>query len=240
MPLQEGRVSVITAEPRCRHPACWVTCGPGGLRRPAAVDDGPQLRRDGLPATSPTSSTRSCSKAAQEQRPWWAVAQHYEREFRPRLRDPRLPAANSGTPRHRPPFHVDDRLDRQTAGFQCRVRREAGRRYRLPPTRTTGSCPSSADDLQAASGPCRRRCSNAIPRLRTVEGRQTGEPAWGSPWGPAGLAPGVLGDGRVLPREQFDIHGGGIDLIFPHHENELAQSKAAGTRSRGTGCTTPG
>lgn len=38
--------------------------------------------------------------------------------------------------------------------------------------------------------------------------------------------------------DEFDIHGGGLDLRFPHHENELAQSTAAGTASRGTGCTT--
>ena len=37
----------------------------------------------------------------------------------------------------------------------------------------------------------------------------------------------------------FEIHGGGSDLIFPHHENEVAQSEAArGSRSRGSGCTT--
>jgi cysteinyl-tRNA synthetase len=57
-----------------------------------------------------------------------------------------------------------------------------------------------------------------------------GEPTWDSPWGPG--RPGwhtecvvmsldLLGDG-------FDIHGGGIDLIFPHHENERAQAVAQG------------
>ena len=53
-----------------------------------------------------------------------------------------------------------------------------------------------------------------------------GEPGWASPWGRgrpgwhiecSAMAKDILG-------EQFDIHGGGIDLIFPHHENELAQS----------------
>ncbi len=57
-----------------------------------------------------------------------------------------------------------------------------------------------------------------------------GEPTWESPWGPG--RPGwhtecvvmsldLLGDG-------FDLHGGAIDLIFPHHENERAQAVAAG------------
>ncbi len=55
-----------------------------------------------------------------------------------------------------------------------------------------------------------------------------GEPAWESPWGPgrpgwhiecSAMSLGYLG-------ETFDLHGGGIDLIFPHHENEIAQSEA--------------
>lgn len=55
-----------------------------------------------------------------------------------------------------------------------------------------------------------------------------GEPAWDSPWGPG--RPGwhiecsVMSD-RYLGMG-FDIHGGGSDLIFPHHENEIAQSEA--------------
>jgi cysteinyl-tRNA synthetase len=57
-----------------------------------------------------------------------------------------------------------------------------------------------------------------------------GEPFWQTPWGPG--RPGWHVEcsamaGKYLG-EQFDIHGGGLDLIFPHHENEIAQSKAAG------------
>ena len=40
--------------------------------------------------------------------------------------------------------------------------------------------------------------------------------------------------------DAFDIHGGGVDLRFPHHENEQAQSRAAGLAFAPTGCTTPG
>jgi len=59
-----------------------------------------------------------------------------------------------------------------------------------------------------------------------------GEPAWDAPWmrGRPGwhiecvaMSLGILGDG-------FDIHGGGSDLIFPHHENERAEAEAAGHR----------
>ena len=57
-----------------------------------------------------------------------------------------------------------------------------------------------------------------------------GEPSWPTPWGAgrpgwhlecSAMAQAYLG-------ESFDIHGGGLDLIFPHHENEIAQSEAAG------------
>ena len=56
-----------------------------------------------------------------------------------------------------------------------------------------------------------------------------GEPTWDSPWGPgrpgwhiecSAMAERYLGMG-------FDIHGGGLDLVFPHHENEVAQSEGA-------------
>jgi cysteinyl-tRNA synthetase len=61
------------------------------------------------------------------------------------------------------------------------------------------------------------------------KGAKPGEPTWDSPWGPgrpgwhiecSAMAGKYLGCG-------FDIHGGGEDLIFPHHENEIAQSEGA-------------
>jgi cysteinyl-tRNA synthetase len=55
-----------------------------------------------------------------------------------------------------------------------------------------------------------------------------GEPAWESPWGPG--RPGWHIECSVMSiehlGEQIDIHGGGNDLIFPHHENEIAQSES--------------
>ncbi len=61
------------------------------------------------------------------------------------------------------------------------------------------------------------------------KGAKPGEPSWPSPWGPgrpgwhiecSAMAMKYLG-------ETFDFHGGGQDLVFPHHENEIAQSEAA-------------
>lgn len=57
----------------------------------------------------------------------------------------------------------------------------------------------------------------------------TGEPGWDSPWGRG--RPGWHIECSAMSwqhlGEVFDIHGGGIDLLFPHHENELAQSRCA-------------
>lgn len=65
------------------------------------------------------------------------------------------------------------------------------------------------------------------------KGAKPGEPAdaaWASPWGPG--RPGWHIECSAMSRRylgpEFDIHGGGLDLRFPHHENELAQSTAAG------------
>ncbi|WP_007023097.1 cysteine--tRNA ligase [Saccharomonospora iraqiensis] len=69
------------------------------------------------------------------------------------------------------------------------------------------------------------------PRDFTLwKGSKPGEPSWPTPWGDgrpgwhlecSAMATTYLGS-------EFDIHGGGVDLVFPHHENERAQSHAAG------------
>jgi cysteinyl-tRNA synthetase len=62
------------------------------------------------------------------------------------------------------------------------------------------------------------------------KGAKPGEPSWETPWGPG--RPGWHLECSAMATKYlgaaFDIHGGGVDLIFPHHENELAQSTAAG------------
>ena len=64
------------------------------------------------------------------------------------------------------------------------------------------------------------------------KGAKPGEPAWDSKWGPG--RPGWHIECSAMSMkylgEHFDIHGGGQDLIFPHHENELAQSEGATDR----------
>ena len=94
----------------------------------------------------------------------------------------------------------------------------------------------------------RRNLAEARPAESEVPGKHTphdfalwkgakpGEPAWSSPWGPG--RPGWHIECSAMARahlgDSIDLHGGGDDLKFPHHENEIAQSEACcgGTFSR--------
>ena len=103
----------------------------------------------------------------------------------------------------------------------------------------TGSWPSygeltrqSRDNMEAAADADPR--GKRDPRdFALWKGRKPDEPesaAWPSPWG-AGRPGWHIECSAMATRylgEEFDIHGGGLDLRFPHHENELAQSTAAG------------
>jgi len=61
------------------------------------------------------------------------------------------------------------------------------------------------------------------------KGAKPGEPAWDSPWGPGRPGWHIECSAMAMKHlgETLDLHGGGQDLVFPHHENEIAQSEAA-------------
>ena len=87
------------------------------------------------------------------------------------------------------------------------------------------------DDLLPASDVDAATSQKRDPRdFALWKAAKPGEPSWPTPWG-AGR-PGwhleCSAMALVYLGESFDIHGGGLDLIFPHHENEIAQSEAAG------------
>ncbi len=87
------------------------------------------------------------------------------------------------------------------------------------------------DELEAGAG--ERACANDSKRNKADfavwKFKKEGEPSWDSPWG-AGR-PGWHIECSAMSRkylgDTIDIHCGGKDLIFPHHENEIAQSEAA-------------
>lgn len=87
------------------------------------------------------------------------------------------------------------------------------------------------DHMQAAEpAPDEESAKRSPHDFALWKGAKPGEPFWQTPWGPG--RPGWHLECSAMAERylgaRFDIHGGGLDLVFPHHENELAQSLAAG------------
>ncbi len=84
----------------------------------------------------------------------------------------------------------------------------------------------TTDQLQGEGGEVGAK-KKSLADFTLWKAAKAGEPSWESPWGPG--RPGwhieCSAMSRALLGESFDIHGGGLDLIFPHHENEIAQSE---------------
>ncbi len=84
----------------------------------------------------------------------------------------------------------------------------------------------SAEEQQGEGGSAGSKKRNAGD-FALWKSAKPGEPSWDSPWGNG--RPGwhieCSAMSKALLGETFDIHGGGLDLVFPHHENELAQSE---------------
>jgi len=168
--------------------------------------------------------------AAQEDAPWWAVAQRNERAFSRAYEvlgclPPDVEPRATG---HVPQMialmrRLIDRGHAYAAGgdvyFDVATFPEYGA---LSGQRLDHMRP--AEDTETAD-------AKRDPRDFTLwKGAKPGEPFWETPWGPgrpgwhlecSAMATAYLGP-------TFDIHGGGLDLVFPHHENEVAQSHAAG------------
>lgn len=85
----------------------------------------------------------------------------------------------------------------------------------------------SADEQQGEGGTAAAK-KRAPGDFALWKSAKAGEPAWDSPWGKG--RPGwhieCSAMSRAILGETFDIHGGGLDLVFPHHENELCQSES--------------
>jgi cysteinyl-tRNA synthetase len=93
----------------------------------------------------------------------------------------------------------------------------------------------SVDDLHGEGGTTAARKQSAAD-FALWKAAKPGEPSWESPWGNG--RPGwhieCSAMSRKLLGETFDIHGGGLDLVFPHHENEIAQSECCHGHSMAT------
>ncbi|WP_142058999.1 cysteine--tRNA ligase [Pseudarthrobacter sp. B4EP4b] len=166
---------------------------------------------------------------------WWALAYRYEQEFL-KAYDALGVSRPTYEPRatgHIPEMHalIQQLIDR---GHAYPALDDSGDVYfDVRSWSKYGSLTrQNIDDMQAApdADPRGKRDSRDFALWK---GSKAGEPAtasWASPWG-AGRPGWHLECSAMVTKylgTEFDIHGGGLDLRFPHHENELAQSQAAG------------
>ncbi len=171
-------------------------------------------------------------KAIHEEAPWWAVAMKYERAFSDAYR-----ALNVLPPTYEPRAtgHITQMIELMEALIANGSAYAPGNGdvylevRKLKRYLTLSN--QKLDDLQSA-GDAEDTFKRDPRDFALWKASKPGEPSWPTPWGPgrpgwhlecSAMAHAYLGD-------EFDIHGGGLDLIFPHHENEIAQSEAAGQK----------
>jgi cysteinyl-tRNA synthetase len=173
--------------------------------------------------------------AAAEEIPWWELAERHHREFAGAyaLLGCRLPDVEPRATGHIPDMiALIGRLVRNGHGyltggdayFDVNRDPDYGALSRQP---LSGQSPALSEEAEGANPLAHKRDPRDFALWKVAK---PGEPAWQAPWGRgrpgwhiecSAMAAGYLGS-------TFDIHGGGQDLIFPHHENERAQSQAAG------------
>jgi cysteinyl-tRNA synthetase len=168
------------------------------------------------------------AKAAEAGRPWWEWAATHERAF-----DAAYQALGCLPPSVAPRAtgHITQMVELMHRLI------ESGHAY--PAGGDVYFAVRTYDDYGALSGQrldeVHQGESDAVakrdPRDFTLwKAARPGEPFWSTPWGPGRpgwhLECSAMSTTYLGP--EFDIHGGGIDLVFPHHENERAQSQAAG------------
>ncbi|ASY25905.1 cysteine--tRNA ligase [Candidatus Planktophila versatilis] len=169
-------------------------------------------------------------KAVHEQAPWWAVAMKYERAF-----TDAYAALNVLPPTYEPRAtgHVTQMIELMQLLIEKGAAYAPGNGDVYLEVRKLSSyltlSRQKLDDLQPAADA--DETFKKDPRdFALWKAAKPGDPSWPTPWGAgrpgwhlecSAMAHAYLG-------EAFDIHGGGLDLIFPHHENEIAQSEAAG------------
>jgi cysteinyl-tRNA synthetase len=169
-------------------------------------------------------------KAVHEEMPWWAVAMKYERAFTQAYE-----ALNVLPPTYEPRAtgHVTQMIELMQILIEKGAAYAPGNGDVYLEVRKLSSyltlSRQKLDDLQPAADA--DETNKKDPRdFALWKAAKKGDPSWPTPWGPG--RPGWHLECSAMVHqylgESFDIHGGGLDLIFPHHENEIAQSEAAG------------
>lgn len=169
-------------------------------------------------------------KAVHEEIPWWAVAMKYERAFTDAYR-----ALNVLPPTYEPRAtgHITQMIELMERLIERGFAYAPGNgdvylEVRKLPSYLTLSNQRLDDLLPADDADLTMKRD---PRdFALWKAAKPGDPSWPTPWGPG--RPGWHIECSAMAHtylgEEFDIHGGGLDLVFPHHENEIAQSEAAG------------
>ena len=169
-------------------------------------------------------------KAVHEKAPWWAVAMKYERAF-----TDAYSALNVLPPTYEPRAtgHITQMIELMSRLIERGAAYAPGNGDVYLEVRKLSSyltlSRQKLDDLLPAADA--DETFKKDPRdFALWKGAKEGDPSWPTPWGPG--RPGWHLECSAMAHtylgESFDIHGGGLDLIFPHHENEIAQSEAAG------------
>lgn len=234
-PLVEGKASLyycgatVQGEPHIGH-----------VRSALAFDQLSRwLQSSGLDVTVVRNVTdiddKILLKAAENNEPWWALAYRFEQAFAAAYESLGImkPTYEPRATGHIPEMHalIARLIER---GHAYPARDESGDVYfDVRSWKQYGSLTHQRiDDMQAAPDADPR--GKRDPRdFALWKGHKEGEPEtaqWASPWG-AGRPGWHLECSAMVTKylgAAFDIHGGGLDLRFPHHENEMAQSQAAG------------
>ena len=229
-PLMPGQVSMYVC-------GATVQAAPhvGHIRSGVAFDVlGRWLRASGYQVTLVRNVTdiddKIIAKGVTENRPWWAVAAHYEREFQKAYA---ILGCTPPTVEPRATGHITQMIELMeqliAAGHAYAV--DGDVYFDVRSFAEYGKLSGQKIDDLLPAGDSEGDARKKDPRdFALWKSAKPGEPAWPTPWGPgrpgwhiecSAMAHAYLGN-------SFDIHGGGLDLVFPHHENEVAQSKAAG------------
>ena len=165
--------------------------------------------------------------SAANDEPWWALATRQERAFT-QAYDAVGVLAPTATPR----------VSGSIGGIVTLITRIVERGHAYAADGDVWLSVASDPSYGSLSGqdPEQLREGEQVPGKRAAadfalwKSAKPDEPSWDSPWGPGRPGWHIECSAMALAHlgETFDLHAGGLDLVFPHHENEIAQSRSAG------------
>ncbi len=168
-------------------------------------------------------------KSAEQDRPWWSIGYENERAF-----NSGYDALGCLPPTYEPRAtgHITEMVEMMRGLIERGHAYEADGNVYFDVKSFPGYLELSNQELDnllqpSGEGETGKRDSRDFAMWKSAK---EGEPSWETPWGrgrPGWHLECSAMAHKYLGRE-FDIHGGGIDLIFPHHDNEIAQAKAFG------------